>query len=153
MDFYLFLGPSPESVVQQYTHYFGRTFMPPYWALGFQISRYGYQNLDDMKQVLDRFKLNGIPLDTQVADIDHYDERKDFTVDPIDWAGLPEYFKYLKEVGMRTVMILDPALIVNNTNYWPYETGKDADVFIKWPGVSPDFADTNSSIMLGYVSF
>jgi len=36
--------------------------MPPYWALGFQISRYGYENLDDMKAVLARFQDNDIPL-------------------------------------------------------------------------------------------
>jgi alpha-glucosidase (family GH31 glycosyl hydrolase) len=36
--------------------------MPPYWALGFQISRYGYENLDDMKEVLKRFQDNNIPL-------------------------------------------------------------------------------------------
>ncbi len=81
LDFYLFLGPEPDNVVQQYTQvkyfwplrlnmhlylfflkYFGRPFMPPYWALGFQISRYGYKDLQDMKNVLDRFKKNDIPL-------------------------------------------------------------------------------------------
>jgi alpha-glucosidase (family GH31 glycosyl hydrolase) len=36
--------------------------MPPYWALGFQISRYGYENLDDMKDVLKRFQQHNIPL-------------------------------------------------------------------------------------------
>lgn len=147
----MFLGPEPENVIQQFTKYIGRSFMPPYWALGFQISRYGYESLDDMKDVLKRFQQNNIPLDTQVADIDHYDERKDFTVDPINWKGLPEYFSYLKEIGMKTVMILDPALIVNETNYWPYETARDNDVFIRWPGESPDFSYTNSTIMLGYV--
>ena len=124
--------------------------MPPYWALGFQISRYGYKNLDDMKAVLKRFQEHDIPLDTQVADIDHYDERKDFTVDPVNWAGLADYFKYLKEVGMRTVMILDPAIIVNETNYWPYDTARETNVFIEWPGFNPDYSDTNSSIMVGY---
>ena len=53
---------------------------------------------------------------------------------------------------MKTIMILDPALVVNNTNYWPFETGKKENVFITWPeNQSPDFADTNSDIMLGYV--
>jgi alpha-glucosidase (family GH31 glycosyl hydrolase) len=42
--------------------YFGRTFFPPYWALGFQISRYGYKNLTEMKQVLERFDKFEIPL-------------------------------------------------------------------------------------------
>ena len=33
--------------------------MPPYWALGFQVSRYGYTDLDDMKEVLVRMKQYG----------------------------------------------------------------------------------------------
>ena len=152
MDFYMFLGPEPENVIQQYTQYVGRTFMPPYWALGFQISKYGYKDLDEMKAVLKRFQEHDIPLDTQVADIDHYEERKDFTIDEENWKELPAYFDYLHSIGMKTVMILDPALIVNETDYWPFETGKQENVFIKWPGDSPDFEDTNSTIMLGYVS-
>ncbi len=85
-----------------------------------------------------------------MADIDHYDERKDFTIDPINWKQLPEYFQYLKSIGMRRIWILDPALIVNNTDYWPFETGKANNVFITWPKENPDFAVTNSSIMVGY---
>jgi alpha-glucosidase (family GH31 glycosyl hydrolase) len=77
--------------------------------------------------------------------------RKDFTIDPVKWKGLPEYFDQLHSVGMKTVMILDPALIVNETNYWPFETGISKNVFIRRPDDSDDFADTNSTIMLGYV--
>lgn len=36
--------------------------MPPYWALGFMISRYGYEDLDDMKRVYTGFKEFEIPL-------------------------------------------------------------------------------------------
>lgn len=42
--------------------YFGRPFMPPYWALGFSVSRYGYKDLEDMKKVSKRFEDNQIPL-------------------------------------------------------------------------------------------
>ncbi|CAF1092425.1 unnamed protein product, partial [Brachionus calyciflorus] len=151
LDFYVFLGPEPENVIQQFTEYFGRTFFPPYWALGFQISRYGYLDLDDMKQVLDRFNASEIPLDTQVADIDHFDRRQDFTIDEQKWKELPKYFDYLHSKGMKTVLLLDPALVINETNYWPYETGRQKDIYIKWPpGQSPDFAETGSDIMLGY---
>ena len=87
-----------------------------------------------------------------MADIDHYDLRRDFTVDQNKWKELPEYFDYLHSVGMKTVMILDPALVVNYTDYWPYETGREDNVFITWPdGLSPDYDETNSTIMLGYV--
>lgn len=50
-------------------------------------------------------------------------------------------------------MILDPALVVDDPEYyWPYETGKENDVFIRWPTENAsDYIYTNSSIMLGYV--
>ncbi|GIY46214.1 lysosomal alpha-glucosidase [Caerostris extrusa] len=43
LDFFIMLGPSPSNVVQQYTGIVGRTFMPPYWSLGFHLCRYGLQ--------------------------------------------------------------------------------------------------------------
>jgi alpha-glucosidase (family GH31 glycosyl hydrolase) len=42
--------------------YFGRSFFPPYWALGFQVSRYGYQDINEMRQIVDRFRKEEIPL-------------------------------------------------------------------------------------------
>lgn len=54
---------------------------------------------------------------------------------------------------MKTVLLIDPALVVNETDYWPYKTGIENKVFIEWPeGMSPDYNETQSNIMLGYVS-
>jgi alpha-glucosidase (family GH31 glycosyl hydrolase) len=61
LDFFVFLGPEPETVVQQYTGLIGRTFMPPYFALGFQLSRWGYKNTEDIRQVIERTKSFDIP--------------------------------------------------------------------------------------------
>ena len=42
-DFYLFAGSSPADVIAKYWELIGRPAMPPYWAMGFQLSQYGYQ--------------------------------------------------------------------------------------------------------------
>lgn len=44
--------------------------------------------------------------DVQYADIDHMDERKDFTVDQVNFNGLKDYFDELRSQGMRTIIIL-----------------------------------------------
>ena len=52
LDFYFFLGPQPEAVVSQYLEVIGRPVLPPYWALGFHQCRYGYNSLQDLKNVI-----------------------------------------------------------------------------------------------------
>ena len=36
--------------------------MPPYWALGFQLCRYGYNSLAKLKETVDRNRAYDIPL-------------------------------------------------------------------------------------------
>jgi alpha-glucosidase (family GH31 glycosyl hydrolase) len=60
-DFYFFLGPTPENTVQQYTAMVGRASIPPYWGLGFQLCRYGYNDLATMKLAVDRTEQYDIP--------------------------------------------------------------------------------------------
>ena len=93
-------------------------------------------------------------MDVQYADIEHFKDQMDFTIDPVRFKDLPDYFKNLQSRGMRVVIILDPALVIsrgNDLNYKPYVEGFNNNVYIKWPsGNSPDFFETNSDIMLGY---
>lgn len=35
--------------------------IPPYWSLGFQLSRWGYSSLDDVKQTVERNRAIGLP--------------------------------------------------------------------------------------------
>ena len=61
LDFYIFTGPTPENVVQQYTELVGRPFMPPYWALGFHLCRWGYGGTSGLKQVINRMRNARMP--------------------------------------------------------------------------------------------
>jgi alpha-glucosidase (family GH31 glycosyl hydrolase) len=132
LDFFVFLGPKPEQVIQQYTWLVGRTILPPYWALGFQLSRWDYSNITHMQNVVKRNRDAGIPIDVQYADIDYMDSAKDFTIHPKNYQGLKEYFKQLNDDGVRTIVILDPGTIDDQKNYAPTIEGIQQDVFIKW---------------------
>ncbi|CAH1781001.1 unnamed protein product, partial [Owenia fusiformis] len=160
LDFYIFLGPTPENIVQQYTMAVGRAPMPPYWALGFQLSRWDYNNITRVKEVVERNIQAGIPLDVQYGDIDYMESKMDFTIDPVKYAGLKEFVDEMHNKGMRYIIILDHIISNNETMHLeklgkPYKALQDGlaeDVFIRnasgeylqgevWPGISyyPDF--------------
>ena len=61
LDMYVFLGPTSDSVIQQYTEVIGRPIMPPYWSLGFQLCKYGYNSATNLKAVIERNRQLGIP--------------------------------------------------------------------------------------------
>lgn len=61
LDFFVFLGPRPEDVVKQYTQLIGRPAIPPYYALGFQLCKYGYKSTKEIMEVVDRTHRAEIP--------------------------------------------------------------------------------------------
>ncbi|XP_029347280.1 lysosomal alpha-glucosidase [Acyrthosiphon pisum] len=132
LDFYFFSGPTPSDVITQYTEIIGRPFLPPYWSLGFHLSRYG-QTFEDLIQVYNRTIEAGIPWDTHWNDIDYMDNKDDFTLSN-NFKQLPEYVNNLHKNGMHHIVILDPGLKSrqsNGTMYVPLKDGLNDNIFIK----------------------
>lgn len=132
IDLHLFLGPSLEDVNKQYTKMIGYPVLPPYWSLGFQLSRWGYNNTNHVRELRKRTKAMGIPQDGQTLDIDYMDGRQDFTIDPVNWGDLPDLVDELHNEGIKITLILDPGIVADWDSYPPGERGRDADAFIKW---------------------
>ncbi|KAB7495722.1 hypothetical protein Anas_05295 [Armadillidium nasatum] len=134
LDFHFFLGPTPDDVTVQYTEFIGRPFLPPYWSLGFQLSRYGYNSLDNYK-------------DTQYFDIDYMDGRRDFTYDETNFATLPDVATQLHSENMKLVLMFDPAIAIDFDTYPPSQRGKDSDVYVKYsdPSYIPDDQPASTS--------
>lgn len=132
LDFYIYLGPTPQEVVAQHIELVGRPQMPPLWGLGFHLCRYGYGSLENTNKTMMRNIDAGIPLDVQWNDIDYMTEFNDFTYDKVNFAGLPEFVDSLHARGMKWVPILDPAVSNSeNSNYPPFDDGVALDIFVK----------------------
>nr|XP_057925995.1 lysosomal alpha-glucosidase isoform X1 [Doryrhamphus excisus] len=156
LDFYVFLGPDPGSVVEQYLDVIGRPAMPIYWALGYHLCRWGFNSSESTWEVVKRMRNYGVPQDVMWNDIDYMDRILDFTFDPVNFATLPDMVKDLHAHGQHYVMIMDAGIssIQPEGSYLPYDEGLKKGVFIKdtegktligkvWPGLTayPDFSD------------
>lgn len=80
--------------------------MPPYWSLGFQLCRYGYNSLAKVKATVKRMSDYDIPQDVQYGDIDYMNRQLDFTINPKTYTGLEDYVRELKKNGIRYISIL-----------------------------------------------
>ncbi|CAH8445660.1 unnamed protein product [Schistosoma margrebowiei] len=157
LDFFIFTGPKPLDVINQYYNLIGHPTIPPYWSLGFHICKYGMKNLDEAKEVLKRNMEAGIPIDAQWFDIDYMDAYKIWSVDAKRFGGMDVFVRDVlrKNYSMRTVLIVDPAISTRGgPGYRPYEDGMRLGIFINdsrtgtpilgtvWPGetVFPDFS-------------
>ncbi|XP_059407373.1 lysosomal alpha-glucosidase isoform X2 [Carassius carassius] len=156
LDFYIFLGPSPQSVVQQYHEVIGYPMMPPYWSLGFHLCRWGYTSTNITRTVVQLMRQAKIPLDVQWNDLDYADRRRVFTFDPQRFGDLPQMVEEFHQLGMKYVLILDPGIssVSPPGSYKPFDDGLKRGVFIKnstgqiligkvWPGPTafPDFTN------------
>ncbi|XP_078009049.1 lysosomal alpha-glucosidase-like isoform X2 [Phascolarctos cinereus] len=156
LDFYIFLGPDPSSVVQQYQQVIGFPTMPPFWGLGFHLCRWGYGSSNQTWQTVKNMRNYLIPQDAQWNDIDYMEGSRDFTVDPEHFGTLPQLVMDLHKHGQYYVLILDPAISSSQATgtYAPYDEGLKKGIFINntqgqpligqvWPGLTafPDFSN------------
>ncbi|KAI9137036.1 glycosyl hydrolases family 31-domain-containing protein [Paraphysoderma sedebokerense] len=131
LDFWFMMGPTPIEVIQQYTELIGRPPLPSYWSFGFHQCRYGYESLDQVKNVVKGFKDANIPLESTWIDIDYMEIFKDFTFSPFFPAEhMKEFAEQLHNDSQRMVLIVDPAIKIES-GYKVYETGLRDDVFVK----------------------
>jgi len=156
LDYYIFAGPTPRDVVEQYTWLTGRPPLPPLWMLGYQQSRYSYAPEQRLMDVATRLRSDHIPADVVYLDIGFQEQNRPFTVDPVGFPDFPGMVARLKQMNLKLVVITDLHIDnLPNQNYAPYDTGiaqnqfvhnPDGSVYtgIVWPGpaVFPDFTRT-----------
>jgi len=161
LDFYIFMGPTPEEVTQQYHEVIGYPFMPPYFALGYSQSCLGwYHTLNETWAVVNNFDKYQIPLEMIWNDIDQTDANKDFTWDPVRFpaAQVQQFVSWLHSRGQKYALMCDPAIAIQK-GYASYEELIASGLYIRtangsaalvgklFPGavIFPDFTDNRTT--------
>jgi alpha-glucosidase len=156
LDYYVFAGPTPKAVLEQYSEITGRMPIPPKWALGYHQSRYSYETEQEVRELANNFLEKNIPLDAIYLDIHYMDGYRVFTFDEERFPNPAGLIQDLKDAGIHVVPIVDPG-VKEDPEYFVYQEGVKGDRFCKyiegnvyfgdvWPGKSafPDL--TNSDV-------
>ncbi|KAG9389879.1 Glycoside hydrolase family 31 [Carpediemonas membranifera] len=132
LDFFIFTAVNPIEVVKQYHALIGYPVEVPYWAFGWQQSRWGWPNLDFIENVVAQYDSHDLPLDVVWFDIDYMDKYRDFTFDPVRFPHdqVKAFTNKLHRDDRYLMAIVDPS-IANVTGYAPHDDGMAAGVFVK----------------------
>lgn len=152
LRYYLSAG-TPAQLLERYTELTGRSPLPPRWALGYHQSRWGYRTETALREVVDTFRENDLPLSAVHMDIDVQVGFRAFTIDPKRFPKISRFIQELAGEGVQFITILNPGIKYSRASNLFLE-GQLLDVFCKapdgklvvapvWPGwtVFPDFTN------------
>lgn len=144
LDFYIFLGPTPEDVVKQYTEAVGRPAMPPYWALGLHLGRQGFYSIEDVHFFLNGMRKKNISMEVLHLDADVLQR---FSLSDQMFSALPNLTSQVHSYGQKLLLAIQAGVRANHppTRDPAYNIGLQQKVFItdKW-GLKPLFGKRNT---------
>jgi alpha-glucosidase (family GH31 glycosyl hydrolase) len=96
---------------QEYANLTGHQELPPFWAMGYITSKYGYHTQAETLGAIDSLKTRGYPVDGIVLDLYWYGQETD--MGRLEWnkTQFPDHEKMLKELadeGVNLVAISQP---------------------------------------------
>lgn len=102
----------------------GHQGLPPFWALGYITSKYGYHNQSETLGAIDSLKTRGYPVDGIVLDLYWYGVETDMGKlqwDKSQWPNHKKMLSDLKEQGVNLVAITQPYInkkgAIDNYNF------------------------------------
>ncbi len=150
LRYYFAAGPV-QTLMRRYTALTGRHRLQPLWMLGYQQSRWSYEDESRVRKLARDFREHRVPCDVIHLDIDYMDGFRCFTWNRDRFPDPAQLAADLRAGGLKLITIVDPG-IKRDPDYTAYREGLEAGHFCRlpngevfhapvWPGESafPDF--------------
>ena len=150
-DIYIIEQDKPVEIVREFREIIGQSYIPPFWAFGYQQCRWSYHNAEAVENVIKGYDEANIPLDCVYLDIDYMERYKDFTINKEAFPNFEDFGADKKARNIHLSPIID-AGVKKEDGYDVYEEGRTNGYFCKtadgsdfkggvWPGIVgfPDF--------------
>lgn len=125
---------SLASVTRELSALTGRQKLPPFWALGYITSKYGYHTQQETLGVVDTLKRAGYPLDGIVLDLYWYGKEEDMgrlAWDQQQWPDHKKMLADLKACDVNTVIISQPYILRNGRGLENYNELASKGLLVK----------------------
>lgn len=124
LTFYVVFGKNMDEMLTNYTAITGRQPLPPRWALGNFVSRFGYRSEEQVKEVVGKMKEQRFPMDGLVFDLFWFGDDIKGTLGNLDWVNTTRWPnpKLMMESqrttnNLKSVLITEPYILRSSKNY------------------------------------
>ncbi len=124
LQFFTFFGENASTIIQQFTSLVGRMSLPPRWALGNFMSRFGYRTQDEVMSIAAKMKAQQFPFDAVIIDLFWFGDAQfgSWNIGNLDWNKqrfpVPEkMIADLKKQNIKTILITEPFILSESFNY------------------------------------
>lgn len=122
LDLYIIPGESPAEILRKYSLLTGRQPLPPRWAFGNFLSRFGYFSQQEAEDVVARMKADRFPVDAIIIDLFWFGDSIQHTLGNLDWhrEKWPNPEKMITDFtkkNINTILITEPFTIEGTKEY------------------------------------
>ena len=112
-----------QTILQSYYKLTGTQPLPPRWAFGNLMSRFGYTSDAQVKDIYAKMKAENIPVDAIIFDLFWFGDSIKHTLGNLDWMNKskwPDPKKMIadfKKDGVKTILVTEPFFVETSKNY------------------------------------
>jgi len=120
---FIILGKDYKEILTSYQKLTGTQPLPPRWALGNLMSRFGYTSEKQVKEIAGKMKAEQIPVDGIIYDLFWFGDSIKGGVGNLDWVNKtkwPDPNKMMadfKKDHINTILITEPFIVKNTLQY------------------------------------
>jgi len=122
LNVYVFFG-SYQQILQSYHKLTGTQPLPPRWAMGNFMSRFGYTSEKQVKDILQKMKEENIPVDAIIFDLFWFGDSIKHTLGNLDWINKMKWpnpkkmISDFKKEGINSILVTELFFVETSKNY------------------------------------
>ncbi|OGU77563.1 MAG: hypothetical protein A2V93_12440 [Ignavibacteria bacterium RBG_16_34_14] len=117
LSYFFIEGEKIPEQLKKYTWFTGNQPLPPKWAFGFIQSKFGYQNENEARNIVQTMRLKEIPCDAIVLDLYWFQHMGDITWNFVNWPNPFQMMSDFFDEGIKTIVITEPYIIEYSNNF------------------------------------
>lgn len=124
LTYYVIFGKTLDEIMTNYTAITGRQPLPPRWAFGNFVSRFGYRSEAQVKGVVEKMKTDKFPMDGLIFDLFWFGDSIKGTLGNLDWVNTQKWPNpkamiegFRNNERLKSILITEPFFLRKTKTY------------------------------------